>query len=52
MDHPLPSIQRQSFLEWTRTGFEQSIEEFFAIPFEEHLQVALEILEVGIRSFL
>jgi hypothetical protein len=28
LDHLLPSIQIQSFLEWTRTAFEQSLAEF------------------------
>jgi hypothetical protein len=46
-DHLLPSVQPQSFLEWTHTSFEQSLAEFYTIPLEEHLQVALEILEVG-----
>jgi hypothetical protein len=32
--------------------FEQSLVEFYAILFEEHLQVALEVLEVGICSSL
>jgi hypothetical protein len=52
MGHVLPSIQLQSFLEWTRTSFEQSIAEFYTILLEEHLQVALEMLEVGICSSL
>jgi hypothetical protein len=41
VDHLLPSIQQQSFLEWIRTSFEQSLAEFFTILLEEHLQVAL-----------
>jgi hypothetical protein len=48
----LPSIQQQSFLEWTRTSFGQSPAEYNAILLEEHLQVALEMLEVGICSSL
>jgi hypothetical protein len=51
-DHILPSIQPQSFLEWIRTSFEQSLAEFYTIPFEEQLQDALEMLEVGICSSL
>jgi hypothetical protein len=49
LDHLLPSVQPQSF-EWTRASFEQSLAEFYAILLEEHLQVALEMLEVGICS--
>jgi hypothetical protein len=48
--HFLPSIQPQSFLEWTRTSFEQSLAEFYTILPEEHLQIALEMVEVGICS--
>jgi hypothetical protein len=48
----LPSLQQQFFLEWTRTSFEYSLAEFYTINLEEHLQVALEILEVGICSSL
>jgi hypothetical protein len=44
------SIQPQSFLEWTRTSFEQSVAELCTILLEEHLQFALEILEVRISS--
>jgi hypothetical protein len=47
LDHLLPSIQLQAFLEWTRTSFEQSVAEFYTILLEEHLEVALEMLEVG-----
>jgi hypothetical protein len=49
LDHVLSSIQPQSFLEWTRTSSEQSMAEFFTI-LEEHLQVVLEMFEVGISS--
>jgi hypothetical protein len=52
LDHFLPSVQQQSFLEWTRTSFEQSVVEFYTILLEEHLKVALEMLEVGICSSL
>jgi hypothetical protein len=48
LDHFLPSIQLQSFFEWTHTSFEQSVAEFYTILLEEHLQVTLEILVVGI----
>jgi hypothetical protein len=52
LDHFLPSVQPQSFLEWTRTSFEQSVVEFYTILLEKHLQVTLEMLEVGICSSL
>jgi hypothetical protein len=42
LDHLLPSIQPRSFLEWTHANFEQSLAEFYTIPHEEHLQVALD----------
>jgi hypothetical protein len=47
LDHLLPSIQPQSFLEWTRTSTtsEQSLAECYAILLEEHIQVAFEMLE-------
>jgi hypothetical protein len=50
LNHILPSIQPQSFLEWTRTSFEQSVKEFYIILLEEHLQVALEMLEVSVKT--
>jgi hypothetical protein len=52
LEHLLPSIQPQSFLEWTGTSLGQFIAEFYAILLEEHLQVTLEKLEVGISSSL
>jgi hypothetical protein len=52
LNHRLPSIQLQSFLEWTRTSFEPSLAEFYTFLLEEHIQVALEMLEVGICSSL
>jgi hypothetical protein len=48
----LPSVQPQSFLEWTRTRSEQSPAEFYTSLLEERVQVALEMLEVGICSFI
>jgi hypothetical protein len=45
LDNLLASIQPQSFLEWTRTSFEQSLAEFYTILPEEHLQIALEMLD-------
>jgi hypothetical protein len=39
-------------LEWTHASFEQSLAEFHIIFLEEHLQDALEMLEVGICSSL
>jgi hypothetical protein len=50
LDHLVSSLQLQSFLEWTGTSFEQSLAEFYTILLEEHLQVAVEMLEVGICS--
>jgi hypothetical protein len=50
LDHLLPSIQTQSFLEWTSTSLKQSLIEFYTTLLEERLQVALEMLEVGICS--
>jgi hypothetical protein len=41
LDHLLPSIYLQSFLEWTRTSFEQCLAEFHTLLLEEHLQVSL-----------
>jgi hypothetical protein len=51
LDGFLPSLQQQS-LEWTRTSFEQSLVKFYTILLEEHLEVALALLEVGICSSL
>jgi hypothetical protein len=48
----LPSIKLQHSLEWAHTGFEQSLVECCTILLEEHLQVTLEMLEVGICSSL
>jgi hypothetical protein len=48
LDLLLFSLQLRSFLEWTRTSFEQSVAEFYTIHLEEHLQHALEVLEVVI----
>jgi hypothetical protein len=45
LDQLLPSTQRQSFLESTRTSSERSLVEFYTILLEEHLQVDLEMLE-------
>jgi hypothetical protein len=45
--HLLPSVHLQS-LESTHTSFEQSLAEFYIILLEERLQVALEMLDVGI----
>jgi hypothetical protein len=52
LDHLLPSVEQQSFLEWTHTSFKQSLAEFCTILHEEHFQVALKMLEVGICSSL
>jgi hypothetical protein len=48
LGHLFLSIQQQTFLEWTLTSFEQFLEKFYTILLEERLQVALEMLEVGI----
>jgi hypothetical protein len=50
LDNHLSSTQPQSFLKWTHTHFEKSQAEFYTILLEEHLQVALEMLEVGTSS--
>jgi hypothetical protein len=52
LDHLLPSLQLLSLLECTVTSFEQSLVKFYTILLEEHLQVALEMLEVEICSSL
>jgi hypothetical protein len=52
LDHILPSIHPQSFFEWTRTSFEHFVAEFYTLLLEEYLQIALEMLEVGICSSL
>jgi hypothetical protein len=52
LGHLLLSTELQSFLEWTHTSFEQTLAEFYTILLEEHIQVALEVLEVGICSSL
>jgi hypothetical protein len=49
--HVLPSVQPQSFLEWTHSSFEPFLAEFYTILLEEH-KFALEMLEVGIYSSL
>jgi hypothetical protein len=51
LNHFLPSILPQSFLEWSRTSFKQSVAEFYTI-LEEHLQVASDMMEMGISSSL
>jgi hypothetical protein len=51
LDHLLPSVQSQSFSDWTHTSFEQSVAELYTILLE-HFQVALQVLEVGICSSL
>jgi hypothetical protein len=47
-----PSLQLQSFFNGLGTSFEQTLAEFYNILLEEPLQVAVEMLEVGIRSSL
>jgi hypothetical protein len=46
LDHRLPSLEPKFFFEWTRTRFEQCLDEFCAPPLEEHLQVASGMLEM------
>jgi hypothetical protein len=48
LDHLLPAVQPQAFLKWTCTSFEQSLTELYTILLQEHLQIALDMLEVGI----
>jgi hypothetical protein len=50
LHHLLPSVQPESLLGWILTRFDESLAEFYTILLEEHLQVALEMLEVGICS--
>jgi hypothetical protein len=50
LDHHLSSVQPQSFLKWIRASIERSIAKFYAVVLQEHVQVALEILEVLICS--
>jgi hypothetical protein len=40
LDHLLPSIQPESFLEWTRTSFVQSLADIYTPILQEHLHVA------------
>jgi hypothetical protein len=42
LDQLLHSIQPQSFFEWTRTRFEESLMELYTILLEEHFQIVLE----------
>jgi hypothetical protein len=41
-----------SFLEWTRTSFEQSLAQFYTRLLEEHLQIVLQMLDMAICSLL
>jgi hypothetical protein len=50
LDHFLPSVQPQFFLQWTLASFEQFLAAFYTV-LEEHLQVALE-MDVGICTSL
>jgi hypothetical protein len=50
LDHLLPSIQLLGMDSWTRTSFKQTLVEFYNVLLEEHLQVALEMLALGICS--
>jgi hypothetical protein len=52
LNHLLPYSTAAFLLGMDSTSFEQSLTEFCAILLEEHLQVALEMLEVGICSSL
>jgi hypothetical protein len=52
LDHLLPLVQPHCFLEWTRTSLEQSLTEFYTILLEEHVEVGLKMLDVGICSSL
>jgi hypothetical protein len=47
-DHLSPSIQPQSFLEWTHTSTEQPLAKFYAILLEEHLQIGTNIMFLDI----
>jgi hypothetical protein len=50
LDKLLRQIEPQSFLEWAHTSVEQSLVEFYIILLDEPLQVAVDMLEVGICS--
>jgi hypothetical protein len=52
LDQRLLSIEPQSILEWTLSSFERSATEFYTVLLEEHHEVALEMLVVGICSSL
>jgi hypothetical protein len=52
LDYILHLKQAKYFLEWTHTSSEQFLMEFYTILLEEHPQVALQMLEVGICSLL
>jgi hypothetical protein len=52
LDHFLPSVQQQFFLVRTDTSFEESLPELYVILLEEHVQIALEMLEMLICSSL
>jgi hypothetical protein len=43
LDHLLHSIEPQSFSEWTRTSFEQSLEEFYTILLEDKTSKAIPV---------
>jgi hypothetical protein len=48
LDHVLYSVQPHFLLKWTCTSFEKSLVEFYTILLQEHFEVSLEMLEVGI----
>jgi hypothetical protein len=50
LDHLLPSVQPQAFLEWTHTRFKQSLAEFYTNLLEDYIDDVLEMLEVGTCS--
>jgi hypothetical protein len=52
VEHLFPSVWLQAFLKLACASFEQPLAEFCIILLEEHLQVALEMSEVGLYSSL
>jgi hypothetical protein len=45
-------VQPQFLLQWTPTGFEQFLAEFYTILLGDYFQVALDMLEMRIGSSL
>jgi hypothetical protein len=52
LGHLLASVQPQSFLELTHVSLEPFLAEFYTVLIQDHHQVALQKLEMGICSSL